>query len=64
LHHELLQLTVFIVIEVADQRAIESSRLDKHEHDSILRLWRTLVQHATVATAPNADTLAALIGSV
>src|ERR1035437_4433571 len=54
LHHELRQLAVFIVIEVAGSHAIEGSRLDKHEHTSILRLWRTSVKHAPAAIAPTA----------
>jgi hypothetical protein len=44
LHHELLQLTVLIVIEVVGSQTFEGSRLDKHEHYCILRLWRTLLQ--------------------
>jgi len=33
-HHKLLQLGVFVVIEIGWARALEVCRLDKGEHDS------------------------------
>ena len=43
LHQELLQLGVFVVIEVQRAHAIKSGRLDEREHKATLRLWRSPV---------------------
>jgi len=40
-HQELLQLAIFVVIEVIGQELFERGRLDELKHSSILRLWRT-----------------------
>jgi len=43
LHHELLQLGIFVIIEVRSAYTCESSCLDESEHRPIVRLWRSSV---------------------
>ena len=49
LHHKLLQLAVFIVIEVASPHTIKCCRLYKDEHSFTLRLWRIFVKQSRTA---------------
>ena len=48
-HHELLQFSVFLIIEIQAAHALKSLRLDESEHMDRLRLWRSPVKCGFVA---------------
>ena len=41
LHHGLLQLGIFILIEIRRTDSFECGRFDEREHHGIIRQWRT-----------------------